>query len=196
MRDNRLLIGFGLAGVIAAGLIAPGRARATTEQPPYDVLARVDGVVVRRYGERLAAITEAAAGDDGLAFRRLAGFIFGGNAASARIAMTAPVAVAPAGGERVTMRFFMPRRFTADTLPAPRDAAVRIETVPAETVAVLRFGGSSREEALARHRARLLAVLAASEWQADGEPHAYFYDAPWVPIGLRRSEVAVPVRAR
>ena len=202
IRNSRLLVGLGLVGIIAAGLIAPSRVRATTEQPDYDILDRLDaGVVVRRYGARLAAATDAAAGDDSAAFRRLAGFIFGGNrsadGASRRVAMTTPVEVAPADRTRpMTMRFFMPRSFTADTLPVPADPAVRIETVAAETVAVLRFAGSTREVALARQRQALFAALASSPWQADGEPHAYFYDAPFVPLGLRRNEVVVRVRPR
>jgi hypothetical protein len=75
-----------------------------TEEPRFEVIDRVGAVEVRRYGPRLAAETlvasasETAARSEG--FQRLAGYIFGGNQASAKIAMTAPVAQA---SERIAM---------------------------------------------------------------------------------------------
>lgn len=196
MTNRRVWLGLGLAGLVGAGLLAPGRARATTEQPGYDVLDRLgDGVVVRRYGARLAARVAMAA-DDGQsrAFRRLAGFIFGGNrgegGAPQKIAMTAPVEVSPSGG---TMRFFMPARFTAETLPAPSDAAVAIETLPAQTLAVLTYSGSGRGEAGERAQARLKAAIEGGAWRAIRPPMFFFYDAPWVPTPLRRNEVVIEV---
>lgn len=196
-RERNLLIGLGLAGLIGAGLIAPSRARASAEQPSYDVLDRLeDGVVIRRYGPRLVAETDVPGDDDTRAFRRLAAYIFGGNrdddGISQKIAMTAPVEVGPAGvGRPQTMRFFMPARFTRSSAPTPDNPQVRLVDMPAETVAVLRFAGSGRGEAAAKMRARLLDALAASPWAPDGDPVMYFYDAPWVPLPLRRNEIAV-----
>jgi hypothetical protein len=127
---------------------------------------------IRRYGPRIAAETtvdadnEAAARNAG--FRRLAGYIFGGNHDSARIAMTAPVTQEPSdarSGQKIAMtapvaqavaaddawviRFFMPADHSMETLPAPNDPAVKLVTVPAETVAVLRFTGDRGPEAVA-----------------------------------------------
>jgi hypothetical protein len=199
MKDKRLIVGLGLAGLVAAGLIAPSRARARAEQPAYDLLERLEsGVVIRHYGPRLAARTPMAQDDDGPAFRRLAAFIFGGNRGKAGagedIGMTSPVEVGPVGlGVDGTMRFFMPARFTADSLPQPDDARVTIEQLPAQTLAVLRFAGSGRGEAAAKWRARLLDALASSTWRPKGEAMMFFYDAPWVPGPLRRNEIVVEV---
>lgn len=201
-RERNILVGLGVASLIGAGLIAPSRARANAEQPPYDVLDRLDGgVVVRRYAERLFAETEVPGEDDGRAFRRLASYIFGGNrdddGVSSRMAMTVPVEVGPAGvGARQTMRFFLPARLTRATAPTPDNPAVRIVEAAAETVAVFRFAGSGRGEAAAKMRAKLLDALADSPWAPDGDPVMYFYDAPWVPLPLRRNEIAVRVVPR
>lgn len=187
-----------MAGVIGAALIAPGRAREAAEQPAYDIVDRLEGgVVIRRYGARLAFETPMGVMD--AAFRRLAAFIFGDNRApgggSRKIAMTVPVEVGPVGldGPRA-MRFFAPERLTRETLPEPLDPSVRIVDVPAETVAVRRFGGSGNDEAARRRRAELLDALVGSRWIADGDPVFYFYDAPWVPLPLRRNEIVVRVR--
>ena len=187
--------------------------RSGTEEPAYEVVDRLGpDVEVRRYGPRLAAETTVADADDwqarSAAFKLLAGFIFGGNRPRANIAMTAPVAVAPQkiamtvpvgtarGPGGLTMRFFMPAQYTRATLPEPSDARVRIVEVPEETVAVLRFTGSTGEEAVARHEAELTALLARSDWQSAGPAVALFYDPPWTLPFRRRNEVAVPVTPR
>lgn len=201
-RDRTLLIGLGIAGLIGAGLVAPSRARATAEQPSYDILDRLgDGVVVRRYGPRLFAETDVPGEDDGRAFRRLAAYIFGGNrddeGVTQKIAMTVPVEVGPAGvGRPQTMRFFLPPRFTRATAPTPDNPQVRIVEAEAETVAVYRFSGSGRGDSASKMRARLLDALAQSPWAPEGDPVMYFYDAPWVPLPLRRNEIAVRVSPR
>ncbi|RAI41685.1 hypothetical protein CH341_21170 [Rhodoplanes roseus] len=135
----------------------------------------------------------------------------GDAAASERIAMTAPVAQRPAAdesgteasgtdasgtggdGRRWTIRFTMPAAFTRDTLPVPDDAGIAIVEVPAETVAVVTFSGSTAPEAV-QHQARLLTrILATSPWRPAGPPAAQFYDPPWTLPFLRRNEVAVRV---
>lgn len=153
--------------------------------------------------ETLVAADEAASRSEG--FSRLARYIFGGNAGAqsiamtapvaqqaSQIAMTAPVAQAPAPGGGYRIRFFLPASLR--TPPAPLDASVEIVTVPGETVAVLRYTGSTGPEAVAEARGRLLAALPASRWRAAGEPYSWFYDPPWTLPPLRRNEAVVPVQ--
>jgi hypothetical protein len=155
-------------------------------------------------------------------FRRLARFIFGANTARRAIAMTAPVVVAPAGSARSekiamtapvaqmpvapipagpggggesrwTIRFTMPATYARDTLPVPDDAGIAIVDVPAETVAVIVFNGSTSVEAV-HHQARLLKrILGTTAWRIVGMPVAQFYDPPWTLPVLRRNEVAIRV---
>jgi hypothetical protein len=117
-----------------------------------------------------------------------------------RIAMTAPVETAPAatasGEAGLVMRFTMPAGYTRATLPEPEDPRVRILEVPAETVAVLGFTGSTAAAAVAARQERLGAVLAGSPWKATGPAVALFYDPPWTLPFRRRNEVAVPVAPR
>lgn len=181
-----------------------------TEEPPFTVVRRVGDVEIRRYGPRAAAETtidadEEAARNEG--FRRLARYIFGGNTAKAKIAMTAPVAqhrgekiamTAPvaaqrgAGGDWV-IRFFMPADRTVDSLPAPNDERVSLIEVPAETVAVLRFSGIASPGAVATRTEELLADLRGAGIEPDGDPVTWFYDPPWTIPFRRRNEVAVGV---
>ena len=112
--------------------------------------------------------------------------------------MTAPVAVAPsqdAPGQWV-IRFFMPATQTMETLPQPLNPAVRLVAVPGETVAVLRFTGSTAPEAVAAKQRDLLAALQGSAWQPSGAVVAWFYDPPWTLPPFRRNEAAIPVTRR
>ena len=189
--------------------------RHRTEEPGYTVEQRIDGVEIRRYGPRIAAETTVNAGEEAArskGFRRLAGYIFGGNHADTTIAMTAPVAQQSAGarGEKIAMtapvaqhargddhwviRFFMPADKTMDSLPQPHNPAVRLVTVPGETVAVRRFTGSRSTQAVARQTAALMGALEKAELHTAGEPAAWFYDPPWTIPMLRRNEVVVPVK--
>ncbi len=112
------------------------------------------------------------------------------------IAMTAPVATAEADG-MMTMRFFLPARFSESTAPAPRDPAVSLGTAPAQRMAVLSFSGSTREARVTARKRTLMDALAGDpDWRATGRPVAYFYDPPWTLPFLKRNEVAVPVAAR
>ena len=81
--------------------------RSGTEEPHYSVVERLDGVEIRHYAARVAAETTVpgdATAARGEGFRRLAGYIFGGNRGRTRIEMTAPVAQAgEPPGERIAM---------------------------------------------------------------------------------------------
>ncbi len=158
-----------IAGAVAQVAEAGGSIvgiRSGTEEPAYTVVREIDGVEIRRYGPRIAAETavatdEEAARNEG--FRRLARYIFGANSGKDKIAMTAPVAqqqsekiamTAPVATQRGSaddwvIRFFMPSKYTMDTLPSPKDDRVRLVEVPGETVAVLRYNGSYSPEAVA-----------------------------------------------
>jgi hypothetical protein len=127
------------------------------------------------------------------------GLIFGENRGEAggraKIAMTTPVEMANAGS-RVAVRFFLPRTLSRETAPQPADGRVRIVAVPSETVAALRFSGSTEDARVAERKAALLRMLRDSAWLPVGEPVFLGYDPPFTPPFLRRNEVAVPVRRR
>lgn len=184
-----------------------------TEEPRFEVIGRQGAVEIRRYGPRLAAETSVASASETEArsegFRRLAGYIFGGNRGGASIAMTAPVAqaseriamTAPVGAARTgdgiwSIRFFMPAQYTRATLPVPNDARVTIVDVPTETVAVLRYTGVPSAAAASEHRTQLMSALTNGPWQPAGEPTDWFYDPPWTLPPLRRNEAVVAVAPR
>jgi SOUL heme-binding protein len=207
-----------LAAQLAEGAGSVVGVRVGTEEPRHTVEQTVNGLQIRRYDPRIAAETVIRDTEEGArngGFRRLAGYIFGANHANSKIAMTAPVSQQRGqanGGERIAMtapvtqeagpdgtwmiRFFMPAKWTMETLPAPNDEAVKLVTVPAATFAVLRFTGDRGAGAVASRTDELLRLLEDTEFQQAGPPVAWFYDPPWTVPWLRRNEVAVPVTRR
>ncbi|WP_238981102.1 SOUL family heme-binding protein [Williamsia herbipolensis] len=186
--------------------------RVLTEEPSHTTKKLTDTVEVRRYEPRIAAETTVQGSDEEKArsdgFRRLAGYIFGGNQGSEKVAMTAPVSQGAAKGEKIAMtapvstsadasgwviRFFMPSKWTMATLPSPNDDRVRLVEVPAESVAAVRFSGSRSPESVAAKTKELLDVLSANGVATADEPVSWFYDPPWTVPFRRRNEVVVPI---
>jgi hypothetical protein len=195
--------------------------RRGTEEPLHAVEQSFDGVEIRRYGLRIAAETTVTglqnrALSEG--FRRLARYIFGGNHVRAEIATTAPVTQQPSvaygrqrseklamtapvsqhaeGDDQWVVRFFMPAGKTTESLPEPDDAAVKLVTIPAETLAVRRFSSTPSPKAVASQTDELMYALRNRGFEATGTPAAWFYDPPWTLPMLRRNEIAVPVEAK
>jgi SOUL heme-binding protein len=172
----------------SAGSVAGIR---TVEEPAHRSEQLTKRVAIRRYGPRIAAETvvdgdEESARNEG--FRRLAGYIFGQNRGRARIDMTAPV-----GQQQAVVRFYMPVRFTLESLPVPNDDRVRLVPVPAKSVAVLRFSGTASPAAVAARTAELRQELQAYGFETVGPPATWLYDPPWTIPFRRRNEIAIAI---
>jgi hypothetical protein len=169
---------------------------ARTEQQRYSVVVRDGAFEVRHYPAALLVSVQAP--DTGYraaanpSFRRLAGYIFGGNEDSLSIAMTAPVHM-ERGAEGSRMSFVLPAAMTMDSLPAPNDPGVSFGQFPESHMAALRFGGFSDDAILRVKEAELLAACRQRGLEVTGPVRSLGYDPPWQLVG-RRNEVAVPVR--
>ncbi len=159
-----------------------------TETPDYKVLVEDGKFEVRDYPALTLVRTASGDGD----FMRLFRYISGGNEAEQKIAMTAPVLMKHQGDD-AGMSFIVPQDVAAKKVPAPTDAAVTREDLPAGHFAVYRYSGrrndANEQEALAKLRAwvdkRRLEVM--------GEPLFGYYDPPWIPPFLRRNEVMLRI---
>jgi hypothetical protein len=199
-----------IPGQVAESLLSIVGVRRGTEEPLYLASKLTDRVELRRYGPRIAAETTVV-GDENRArsigFRRLASYIFGANhrdetiamtapvsqQSGDTIAMTAPVAQSRADNDQWAIRFFMPSKWTMDTLPEPDDEKVRLVLVPGETVAVLRFSGDRGPAAVDARSGELRKILLENGIEPIGDSVAWFYDPPWTLPFRRRNEIAIPV---
>ncbi len=208
-RSTKLRLAAALALLVVAASLAPTVVAMASEEPAYTVELKDGDFEIRRYapvlaaevtvsGERSAAINQG--------FRLLADFIFGNNRSKAKIDMTAPVTqqasekiamtvpvTQQAAGTDWKVRFMMPAKYTAETLPAPNDSRVRIVAEPEKRFATIRFSGWSSDANLSEHKAGLEAWVAARGLKPAGPPIAAFYNPPWSLPFLRRNEYLVEI---
>lgn len=211
MRTIHLLAGCGVVALIVVAVSKTDALGLTTyEQPRYDVIQRFDDVEVRTYAPALVAEVEVA-GTSGEArdeaFRILAGFIFGNNRARTKIAMTAPVITAPQrqkiemtapvftdeANEKTVMKFFMPRKFSLDTIPEPVDSRIKLRVEPARRYVALRFSGTWSNDNFSKKRTRLENVVAEQGLRTTGNPIYAMYNAPWTVPFMRRNEILLRI---
>jgi hypothetical protein len=193
-----------VAVTIVLGLWFP-MARAI-EEPKYTVVRQYDGFEIREYAPYLVAEVvvpgpSEEAGNQG--FRVLAGYIFGKNKGERKIAMTAPVAQAPApakiemtapvqqaavsGG--YVVQFTMPSEYTLETLPEPLDPQVKLKEVAGGRFAVIRYSGTWSERNYKEHLEKLERGVEAAGLHTTGSPIYSRYNAPFVPWFMRRNEI-------
>ena len=188
--------------------------RITEEQPSYATIRTADEYEIRRYEPCCVIETSYASsagmvsGDQGTSFMALARYIGvlsePANERREKIDMTAPVFMTTDGAAsdtdaiRYVMRFVLPKSMFADgakSAPASTQERVRVRDLEARVVAVRRFSGRMREEAVRAHAEILREALrrdgvafaenAASEFAG--------YNPPWTPGPFRTNEVMIEV---
>ena len=164
------------------------------EEPQWQLLDTLETVEIRQYSPSIQAVTQLdSGGDSSQGFRRLAGYIFGGNERSESIAMTAPVQETLEPGNTM-MAFTLPAAYAFEDLPAPDNDSVTLVQVPGRVVAAIRFSGWATGGKVARMQEELLAVLKRYGVATVGVPSLNQYNPPWTLPFLRRNEVSVEIQ--
>ncbi len=180
------------------------------ELPPYTVLRQFAQAELRQYAPQLVAeVTVAGERDEAInaGFRILAGYIFGKNEGSRKVAMTTPVTQTPAAetiamttpvtqtkaGQAWVVRFGMPKQYTMETLPTPTDARIRFAITPPSKRAAVRFSGFAGDAKIAKQTERLDAFITQQQLKRVGEPVMAFYDDPFTLPWNRRNEISAEV---
>ncbi|MEN9525497.1 MAG: hypothetical protein RLZZ256_881 [Bacteroidota bacterium] len=165
------------------------------EKQKYRVVKKEKSFEIRFYPPAIFATTRSAAksyrelGSSG--FRKIAGYIFGNNETSAKIAMTAPVHM-DINENGSSMSFVMPSEYTLDKLPRPADARIELHESPAVYMAAIEFGGYASDQKIKQYADLLSQVLQKNGIKAIGNPTYLGYNAPYEFIG-RKNEVVVAI---
>lgn len=184
-----------LAGAFAVSQIWAVITTNRTERQPYSVIRKEKGFEIRHYpSATMAKITSSAnsykeLGSSG--FRKLAGYIFGGNEANTQIAMTSPVHM-DIDDTSSTMSFVMPSDYNASNLPKPNNAEVKIETTEAEYVAAISFGGFASDADIQKYSGLLAKALKKADIKHDGNFRFLGYNPPFQLVD-RTNEIIVRI---
>jgi hypothetical protein len=214
------MLGWGIAAALVVALLAGAYWMYTIsniETPAYTVvkLDKPSGLIEIRDYPALVVAEVTTKGDRRAAvnagFSPLAGYIFAKERPQAgvqgkipmtapvmqsreAIAMTAPVTQSATSdkGDWV-VRFVMPSKYTLQTLPVPAGADVRLNTVPAQRRAVIRFSGRATDASIAEQEALLRAWMTANGLMIVGSATYAYYNPPFYPPPLMRNEVMFDV---
>jgi len=200
--------------ILLAALVATGRVDSmATEEAAFKEIEKDGKFVIRDYEAHVLAETEVKgnlkeAGNKG--FRPLFRYISGHNEASGKIAMTAPVSQSP-GGEKIAMTapvgqqrsgdkwvvsFMMPASYTLDTLPKPKDAAVKLREVPARRMAAVRYSGRWSAGRFEQHKKELENWVKEKGLVTKGDWVWARYNPPMTPWFMRRNEILVELEPK
>ncbi|MEP9357945.1 heme-binding protein [Sphingomonas sp. KR3-1] len=197
MQLNAKMIGAGVAAAIAAG-VGYALLHKLEDEADFDTVTREGAFSVRDYPRLLVAevvvpgLRQAALS---VGFTRLADYVFGKERAGGRLPMTVPVlSDGDEDGRGWRTRFLMPAHASIETLPDPV-AGVRLRALPARRIAALRFAGPDSDGQLDAHEAELRAWIGAHGLSPAGPVEHAFYNSPFTPARLRRTEILIPLAA-
>lgn len=165
------------------------------EKQKYTVVHEGKGYEIRYYPPAvLATVYSTAKSYRELAspgFRKIANYIFGGNATGTKIAMTAPVHM-DMSSERSSMSFVMPEKYELSDLPKPLSDEIHLKKTEGEYAAAISFGGYASDSDIKEHSARLSGLLRENHIETTGPYRFLGYNAPYQFIG-RKNEIIVAV---
>ena len=176
---------------------------AALEETSYRVLAANQIYEIREYDDRIAVQTTQKNGQNG-AFRKLFKYISGSNISSVKIDMTTPVTqsvkidmTTPVTQRfqdgKVTMKFFLPRKFQLETAPKPLSDDLSIVLIKGGKYAVIKYGGRSTYKNFEKHSKLLLEALVADKIHAVDQPIKATFNGPLTPFFVRRNEAMVRI---
>ena len=167
----------------------------TTENQKYRVVLTEEQFEIRFYpAATFAKIYSRGTDYKSVAssgFRKLAGYIFGGNEQSKSIAMTAPVRM-ELTDKGSTMSFVMPEKYQETDLPKPNDSSVLIVKSSPQYVAAISFGGYADDEKIKENRELLQQLIQKKGLKIIGESTFLGYNAPYQ-FWSRKNEVIIPI---
>jgi hypothetical protein len=166
-----------------------------TEERQYSVVYSTKEFEIRLYPVATLATIQSKAKTyqeiSGPGFRKLAGYIFGGNESETTIAMTAPVQM-DINDSLSTMSFVMPSKYRQENLPKPNNPEVVIHQTKEEYVAAIRFGGYASDKEIRNYSEKLKQLLTAQGIVFHGNFRFLGYNSPFELLG-RRNEIIVSV---
>ena len=165
------------------------------EKQQYRVIKKEAGFEVRYYPPATLATIKSSAKSyrelSSAGFRKIAGYIFGNNESSTKIAMTSPVHMDINKNES-SMSFVMPSKYSSKNLPRPNDVNVEIHESPEEYVAAIEFGGFATDATIKKYTEQLEKSLELKGIKPIGNFKYLGYNPPYQLIA-RKNEIIVAI---
>lgn len=192
------------------------------ETPAYKVEKQSKNIEIRTYDKKLVAEVEVDGNREeaaGKGFRILAGYIFGSNIADQKVAMTSPVtqeAWQEAKSEKIAMtspvaqiankssansnqqkwyiQFTMPSKYSLETLPKPKNSAIKFKIEPARKMVAIKFSGLWSDKTFVEQKAILEKFITQNNLKTKSQPIIAYYDDPFTFPWNRRNEIMFEIK--
>jgi len=156
-----------------------------SEEAKYNIVHETDIYEIRYYEDR-HVVQVFDLGQDN-SFRKLFNYISGSNDKSEKINMTIPVTESINKNKQV-MQFYLPSKFTKDTIPTPSNSDVEISTIKAGFYAVIKYSGRSSDKNFLKHSKILQQELLKDKILIIGPAIKATYNGPFTLPPFRRNE--------
>lgn len=193
------------------------------EEPSYEVIESDGVFEIRRYAPMMIAETIVDGDMDEASnkgFRLIADFIFGNNQISgsdqkSKIAMTAPVTVEPLSSKiemtapvtiepqstdfnldsakRWRIHFVMPRTYTLESIPKPRNDAIKLRQIPEKYFVVHQYSWLNTSSRVHEKTEQALSWIKQKSLNMVGTPQLARYDPPWTLPMFKRNEIMIEI---
>lgn len=190
-----LIIALSIVGVLIVLQYFTYRNSSRTEKHSYKIIKKFQHFEIRTYEPAVFSYVEMPqanySSNASRGFRKLAGYIFGGNKSKSSIAMTSPVVMTLE--DSMKMKFMVPKGIAQEKLPEPSDPDIQFENQAAKTVAAIQFSGWANDKKIKHYTEKLRTLLEQNTITYSG-PFSYLGYNPPYQLVLRKNEIIVEVQ--
>ena len=147
------------------------------ETAPYKVVKKEADFEIRLYDTFYTATINQNSYDAN-GFNQIFQYISGDNQRGEKISMTTPV-INELSERVITTEFVMPRSYTSETLPKPKNNAIQIKKSESKYSASVTFSGTVNDHKIKDRQDRLLAWLKANNIKPTGSFRLARYNSPF-----------------
>lgn len=167
---------------------------ANIETYQYELIEELDGIEIRKYAPATFSFVQLNVDSynqgSSLGFRKLAGYIFGGNEEQKKIAMTSPVEMEM--DSSMVIKFMVPSKYKMEDLPLPNNEEIKFVQEPERYVAAIRFSGFANDSKIELYHNQLQNVLSERGIKHEKTMSFLGYNSPF-DLFNRRNEVIVEI---
>ena len=161
-----------------------------SEEASYNIVHNTGVYEIRHYADRL--VVQVINKNDNNGFRKLFSYISGANKTSEKISMTIPVTQTKENN-LTYMQFYLPSKFSEESVPSPTNPEVEILTIKEGFFAVIRYSGRASDSNFDKHSKILENKLKMDNILINGLPIKATYNSPFTLPMFRRNEVMFKV---
>ena len=160
------------------------------EENGYEVVKKTEIYEIRKYSDRLAV--QAKQSNQNSSFRKLFNYISGANLSSEKIDMTTPVTQTEKENN-LFMQFYLPSKYTKETIPIPSNSDIEIATIKEGYFAVIKYSGRSSDKNFVKYSKILYQKLLEDQILIKGSAIKATYNGPFTLPPFRRNEAMFKV---